>query len=270
MEGARNPPTTTAALVLDGPRAARPSRLASVVVEELAHQIVSGALPEGAVLPTEPTLCAQFGFSRTVIREGLKLLEERGLVRVEQGRGTTVQPRSSWDLLDPVVLRITLTYDNDMSLLDDLIAVRRVLEREMARTAATRLTEDELVALAENVEQMESSYDDYDRFRSFDQAFHAIVMKASGNEVGLTIVRTIHRHGGATPPLSSAATSRAELKRTAMEHREILEALVARDGELAAERLSTHIESAWAVRKSGARPSKASAARRSQGSIAAS
>ena len=47
------------------------------------------------MLPTEPALCEQFGFSRTVIREGLKLLEERGLVRVEQGRGTTVQPRTA-------------------------------------------------------------------------------------------------------------------------------------------------------------------------------
>ena len=85
------------------------------------------------MLPTEPALCEEFGFSRTVIREGLKLLEERGLVRVEQGRGTTVQPRSSWNLLDPVVLQIALEYDDDLSLLDDLISIRRVLEREMAR-----------------------------------------------------------------------------------------------------------------------------------------
>ena len=65
--------------------------MASVVVEEIAHRILGGALREGAVLPTEPALCEEFGFSRSVIREGLKLLEERGLVRVEQGRGTTVQ-----------------------------------------------------------------------------------------------------------------------------------------------------------------------------------
>ena len=111
-----------------------------------------------------------------------------------------------------------------MSLLDDLITVRRVLEREMARAAATRLTEDELAALAENIERMEATYDDYDRFRAFDHAFHAIVMKASGNEVGLTIVRTIHTHGGVTPPLASAA-SRAALKRTVADHRAIYEAL---------------------------------------------
>src|SRR5205823_2276207 len=119
----------------------RPARFASVIVQELAQQIIGGALAEGDVLPTEPALCEEFGFSRTVVREGLKLLEERGLVRVEQGRGTTVQPRSSWNLLDPVVLRIALAHDHDMSLLDDLMAVRVVLERELARAAAGRQTE---------------------------------------------------------------------------------------------------------------------------------
>jgi DNA-binding FadR family transcriptional regulator len=226
----------------------RPARFAAVVVEELARQIISGAFAADEVLPTEPALGEQFGFSRTVIREGLKLLEERGLVRIEQGRGTTVQPRDAWNLLDPVVLRIALEYDADLSLLDDLIIVRRELEREMARAAARHLTDDGLAALVENVEQMERSYDDYERFREFDQGFHAIIMKASGNEVGLTIVRVIHRHGGVMPPLASSA-SRTALKETTRDHRGILEALVARDGELAGERIALHIESAWAERR---------------------
>ncbi len=229
----------------------RPARFAAVVVEELSHQIIGGALTEGDVIPTEPTLCEEFGFSRTVIREGLKLLEQRGLVRVEQGRGTTVQPRSSWDLLDPDVLRIALDYDHDLSLLDDLIAVRRVLERDMASAAAARLSDEELEELGRLIAEMESSYGDYNRFRESDNGFHAIIMRASGNEIGGTIVRIIHRYGGVTPPLAEGA-SRANLKRTAAEHRAILDALAARDGALAGERVSAHIEARWAERR--ARP----------------
>src|SRR5579871_169978 len=138
----------------DGKRQWRPARFAAVVVEELSHRIIGGALGEGAVLPTEPTLCEEFGFSRTVVREAVKLLEQRGLVRVEQGRGTTVQPRSSWDLLDPDVVRVALVYDDDLSLLDDLITVRRVLEREMAAAAAGRLSQAELEELARLIEDM--------------------------------------------------------------------------------------------------------------------
>src|SRR3954452_6061973 len=246
MEGVHAPPSVSP--VLDGPRSRRPARLGAVVLEELAHQIIGGALPEGGVLPTEPTLCEQFGFSRTVIREGLKLLEERGLVRVEQGRGTTVQPRDAWNLLDPVVLQIALAYDYDRSLLDNLMTVRTVVEREMARAAAERLTAEGIRGLAANIAHMEAAYDDYPTFRRYDLSFHAIVMKASGNEVGLAIVRTIHTHGGSTDLLSSAA-SRTELQRTASEHRAIYEALAARDGDLAAERIATHIGSAWAERR---------------------
>ena len=51
--------------VLDGHRSRRPARIASVVVDELAHRILGGALREGDVLPTEPALCEEFGFSRT-------------------------------------------------------------------------------------------------------------------------------------------------------------------------------------------------------------
>jgi len=232
----------------DRARQRRPARFASVVVEELGHLIVGGTYGEGDVLPTEPALCEEFGFSRTVVREGLKLLEERGLVRVEQGRGTTVQPRSSWDLLDPDVLQIALAYDDDMTLLDDLISIRRVLEREMAGAAAARLREADLGELGRIVEEMETSYDHYDHFRELDNAFHAIIMRASRNEIGLTIVRVIHRYGGATAPLASGE-SRAALKRTVAEHRGILEALTARDGALAGDRISAHIDARWRERK---------------------
>ena len=226
----------------------RPARFATVVVEELANLIIGGSYPEGYVLPTEAALCEEYGFSRTVVREGLKLLEERGLVRVEQGRGTTVQPRSSWNLLDPVVLQIALDYDPDLTLLDDLISMRRLLEREMGAEAATKLTDAELKELEAIADQMDQSYDDYDRFREYDNAFHAIIMRASGNEIGLTIVRVIHRHSDATAPLAAGA-SRAALKRTVAEHREILEALAAGDGDLAGERISAHIEARWTERK---------------------
>jgi DNA-binding GntR family transcriptional regulator len=136
-----------------------------------------------------------------------------------------------------------------MSLLDDLMTVRRVLEREMASIAAGRLGETELDELARLVDAMELVYDDYDQFRRLDNAFHEIVMRASGNEVGLTIVRIIHRHGGVTPPLAATPASKAALKRTAVEHRAILDALAAGDGPRAGELVSAHIEARWVERK---------------------
>lgn len=237
-----------------GKRSLRPGRLASVVVEELAHQIIGGRLATGDVLPTEPVLCREFGFSRTVIREGVKLLEERGLVVVEQGRGTTVQPRSAWNMLDPLVIRTALEHDDDMSLLDSLVTVRRVLEQEMAQAAAERLDDDDFARLARCIDVMESTFDDYGRFREADQEFHAVMMGASGNEVGLSIVRTIHRHTGGTPPMiAKAGSSRELLERTVDDHRAIYAALLERDGEAAGRLTAGHIGGAWAERKRVAR-----------------
>lgn len=238
----------------DGKASFRPGRLASVVVDTLAQEIISGRLATGDVLPTEPVLCERFGFSRTVIREGVKLLEERGLVLVEQGRGTTVQPRSAWNMLDPVVIRTALEHDDDMSLLDSLVTVRRLLEQEMANEAAGRLGAADLERLDECIEVMEASFGDYNRFREADQEFHAIVMAASGNEVGLSIVRTIHRHTGGTPPMvAKAGSSRELLEQTVEDHRRIYDALVAADGSRAGAEIAAHIQGAWAERKRAAR-----------------
>ena len=137
--------------------------MASVVVEEIAHRILGGALREGDVLPTEPALCEEFGFSRSRDPRGPEVA--RG-ARARPGRagsrdnGSGRATRGTCSI--PTVLRIALVYDHDMVLLDDLIAVRRLLEREMARAAATRLSEDELAALADNVQRMTSSIGDYD------------------------------------------------------------------------------------------------------------
>jgi DNA-binding FadR family transcriptional regulator len=241
-------PETAPSLIPARRNSARPARFASVVVEELAGRIIGGELPQGAVLPTESALCDQFGFSRTVLREGLKLLEERGLVRVEQGRGTSVQARESWNLLDPTVLRLALEHDSDTALLDNLIAVRRLLEADMARVAALRLNNEEFAELAENVGQMRAAVHDYTEFRRLDQRFHASIMRASGNEIAGTIVRSIHQHAGWTPSLNAPGAA-ASLARTVAAHEAILTALVARDGDLAAERIAEHIGRSWAERR---------------------
>jgi DNA-binding FadR family transcriptional regulator len=236
------------ALLKDPPRSRRPARLAGIVVAELAREIISGELRDGSPLPTEEALCRRFGFSRTVMREGLKLLEERGLIRVEQGRGTTVQPREAWNLLDPEVLHIALEYDEDAELLDSIVTVRRLLEAAMTRAAAERLTQVELAALQNNLDTMAGLIDDYPHFQRLDQAFHRTLMSASGNEIGRTIVRAIHQYTAADPRLNSQGSSRA-LTRTVEDHRAILEALQNRDGELAAERITAHINASWSERR---------------------
>jgi len=231
-------------------RSRRPARLASIVVEELARDIIGAALPAGSPLPAEDVLCQRFGFSRTVIREGLKVLEERGLIRVEQGRGTTIQPRESWNLLDPDVLRIALEYDHDMVLLDDLIALRRLLEGTMVFAAATRMSQEELAALELNIDRMAlAMHDDYRQFEQHDAAFHGMLMTASRSEIGRMVVRAFRQYTSKHPVLSRPC-SPEEMRRTVAEHRAIHEALANRDAGLASDRMMAHIDVSWSEKRS--------------------
>lgn len=61
------------------------------VAEQLRSEILSGSLPPGAALPSEPELAARFSLSRTSVRNAIKQLRDWGLVRAEQGRGTFVR-----------------------------------------------------------------------------------------------------------------------------------------------------------------------------------
>jgi DNA-binding FadR family transcriptional regulator len=87
----------------------RPARLGTAVVDVLVDRIVAGELEPGTLLPTEPRLSEVFGVSRTVIREAVKNLEQKGLVRARQGQGTRVALPDDWNLLDLMVLAGTAT-----------------------------------------------------------------------------------------------------------------------------------------------------------------
>jgi Transcriptional regulators len=74
------------------------------VAELISERIISGELAEKSLLPAERELCETMGVSRTVIREAMKLLESRGLVRIDRGRGTVVQEAHMGPLGDSLKL----------------------------------------------------------------------------------------------------------------------------------------------------------------------
>src|SRR5471032_2313392 len=124
-----------------------PAKLGVAVVEGLVNVIVSGEVLPGESLPPELPLSRQFGVSRTVLRESVKRLEEKGLVKVVQGKGTVVQPTSAWTMMDRVVLTSLIAHDKTLGVLDELSIVRARLEAAMAGEAARVHTPAELELL---------------------------------------------------------------------------------------------------------------------------
>src|SRR5688572_948650 len=95
----------------------RPANLAAAVTVEVVERIVRGLHPSGSPLPPEPVLCATFSVSRTVVREAVKILQEKGLVQVRQGSGTTVTVPAMWNMLDELVLAATIAADDGLGIL---------------------------------------------------------------------------------------------------------------------------------------------------------
>ena len=72
-------------------------------MDTLLARIAAGGYRVGSMLPKEERLAAELDVSRGVVRECIRALEERGVVRVRHGRGATVMPARAWDVLDPHV-----------------------------------------------------------------------------------------------------------------------------------------------------------------------
>lgn len=226
----------------------RPARLAQAVVESLADSIVSGAIPPGSALPVEPELCEAFGVSRITIREAVKSLEAKGLVRARQGSGTTVTPSEEWNLLDPVVLAATVQHDDELVVLDQLVGVRSALESQMAAQAAELATDDDLREVERLLGRLDEETAVPSRFHETDVSFHNRIMQASRNRLGRSIVRTVHAQARSTLLYTGAPDSRA-CEQANAEHRLIVERLLARDPQGAAQAMSAHIEGSWSRRR---------------------
>jgi DNA-binding FadR family transcriptional regulator len=228
--------------------ARRPARLSVVVVGALVDAIVSGRYPSGTLLPPEPVLCQSFDVSRSVVREAMKVLEEKGLARARQGHGTTVSPPDEWNMLDPAVLDAAIRADETMDILDALVDVRVALESAMARTAAQSMGEADLAELGNLVEEMTAQLHDPERYLASDARYHDFIMRCSGNRLGRSIIRAIHPHARASsrynPPADEESIRLAHAGHTA-----IYEHLRRHDPEGAAAAMQEHIRTTWTLRK---------------------
>ncbi|WFE29459.1 FadR/GntR family transcriptional regulator [Solwaraspora sp. WMMD791] len=228
----------------------RPANLATAVTAELVERIVRGVHPSGTTLPAEPVLCETFSVSRTVVREAVKILQEKGLVQIRQGSGTIVTPASMWDMLDEHVLAATIAEDDSLSILDDLVVTRRVLESDMANVAARLADQNTIDRLRGLVERMDELVDDHVTYHDHDRAFHDTIMQASGNRIARGVIRALEsqvvntaRYMGRTERSLCVASNRG--------HRRIYERIAAHDPDGAAAAMFTHITEAWLVRRSG-------------------
>jgi DNA-binding FadR family transcriptional regulator len=201
------------------------------IVQALGVAIVSGTYTAKNPFPIEADLCKQYGASRSVLREAVKMLTAKGLLSARPRQGTWVQPEESWNLLDPDVLHWLLERKPSYALLREFAQVRLAVEPKAAALAATIATSDAKAAIRTALEQMAQADRDEDDPLPSDIAFHLAILRASGN-------RFYSQLSGVTESalrISIRMQNRYKGVRRASvpDHRKICDAIMAGDAERA-------------------------------------
>lgn len=171
----------------------RTEPLHSAVARELMARVMGGHYKVGDLLPVEPKLVTEFGVSRTVIREAVRSLNDKGIISVRQGSGMRVEPPDQWSYLDPVVLFELVKAGRSPTLFDELLEGRRILEVQLAGLAASKRSTEEAQGLADVLSRMRDHISDPDpaEYNNLDLAFHELIARAAKNRLLLEAMRPI-------------------------------------------------------------------------------
>src|SRR5690242_16955957 len=201
--------------------------LVDVVAERIESAIISGAIEPGSKL-REQTLAASLGVSRGPLREAIRRLEGRKLLERTPNIGVRVATISPKDLYE-------------------VLQLREVLEGLACSLAAENMTDDELEALAELLDQhqqqrsVQEGTGYYQESKDFD--FHFRIVKGSRNVrlinllcEDLYYLLRVYRYKSSTKP--------GRAKQALKEHKDIVAALSRRDPEDAEQKMRLHIRNA--------------------------
>lgn len=162
-------------------RTFRSGRLSELALHEIERMVAEEYAAPGSRLPKEAELAERFHVSRIVIREAMKILEDRGVVEVRAGRGSfTVAPKA--DRVKKSLMR--LFRDQPIPTAEEmerLLELRQVLEETIATLAAVRATEADLAEIEAALRQMKADSLNLDETIAADLRFHRAVMRAAHN-----------------------------------------------------------------------------------------
>jgi DNA-binding FadR family transcriptional regulator len=213
------------------------------VAAHLTRRIVNGEIEDGRA-PSELEISGEFGVSRVVARETLKILASLDIVDVAQGRRVVVRPRAEWDYLNPLLIEWLPTEIVD-ELLQELHQMRVLLEPELAAMAAASITDETLARLGKEIERMSALEADPEAYLEVDHEFHMEICRAADNRIVDRIMYSARWLGTASRRLTNEAP--AGLRRATAQHTEIYEALVARDPSGARTAMRKHLSNNYST-----------------------
>jgi len=200
------------------------STLSDRVFEQLEEGILDGSILPGENL-NEIKISAEYGVSRTPVREAIRMLEQKNLVRLVPNKGAVVLGVNTKDLLD-------------------VYAIRSYIEGLASRWAAENITTDKSKKLREIVDLQEFYYlkSNPDQVSEMDSRFHETIFNYCESRRLEHMLRDLHHMIQRYRKQSIAEAGRTE--KAIAEHRLILEAICGGDGDEAERLTAVHINNA--------------------------
>jgi len=226
------------------------------VASALEERIIDGTFAIDERLPTESELQGQFGVSRTVVRDALRMLAVRGLVEIRQGSGTTVKsfPDDAYSsAVATMLLRSQLT-------IGDIFMARAALESQLAVVAARNHTPkllDRVVAAFERFQGAVQDQAEPSVIVIGHVGFHSELLRATNLPALEVILQPIQEMMAATSVGPQGLSPRDPATWRVGAHRAILDAVAARDEE----RVSAACEKHWSAPLRGKQYQRTRAAR---------
>jgi DNA-binding FadR family transcriptional regulator len=192
----------------------------------------------GGPAPSETEICQEFGVSRIVARETIKILAALDIVEVAQGRRVVVRPRDEWDYLSPQLIE-WLPEEVVEELLRELHGMRMLVEPELAAMAAASASVGSLDRLDDAIARMAALEDDPERYLEVDQEFHMEICRAASNRILDRIMYSARWLGTASRRITNTAP--LGLQQATADHTRIHAAIRAGDPAAARAAMRAHL-----------------------------
>ena len=216
-------------------------KAAQIVAEAIREQILKRNFPTGSRLPSSEELMEEFGISRPTLREALNSLESEGLVRMRRGPGggAIVQAPDGASILSS--LESLLRFEG--TTLEQVMAVRCVIDPLAARLAAEHATREQLARLSQSLEKQRdpSILSSGDLWFRENLAFHFVIAAASQNPLVRVLSEALFRLVLEPGPTLALMTD-ARRSRSVDEHEAVYDAIATRDPDRAESAIRAHLE----------------------------
>jgi GntR family transcriptional regulator, transcriptional repressor for pyruvate dehydrogenase complex len=220
----------------------RAPSLADVLAQRLEQDIAQGHYAPGEKLPSEQQLATTYGVSRPIVREAIGRLKHDGLVTSRQGSGAFVAESGVAS-----VFRLDVADFKDRHEIESLIELLMAIESSATELAAQRRTEQDLIAIGNQLEAMQSAIERGDSGVDEDVAFHQAIVSATKNPFFMDLSTFLDRrvrHFIRTARANTAKLQTGHMMAVQDEHRDIFNAIRDKDAQGARQAAENHLKRA--------------------------